>query len=96
MKTLTSDPEPSKPQSRKYSFSTTEFICPRCGSKRWGTFTRAGTDHGRCNGFEGRGNQDETNCDFTWERAFDWTVFRDVETGARFGSFEAFELACQR
>lgn len=66
------------------SFLAIEFICPRCGSTRWGTSNgiRKGVTVpiGHCNG-------DGRRCDFRWQRTQDWKVF---VRAARFTSREEF------
>jgi hypothetical protein len=85
----------NSPSPRPYrrSLSSTEFVCPKCRSGRWGTKVLEGVEFGICNGYS---NEDLPRCSFEWLRSDDWTVFRDVDTHARFASFEAFELACRR
>ena len=66
------------------SLGVLEFICPTCGSTRWGTSTgiRNGVSVpiGHCNG-EGR------RCLFRWQRKNDYRVFVKVR---RFTSREDF------
>jgi len=68
--------ESNPPPSR--GFGAVEFICPRCGSKRWGT------THGRghCNGFE---------CGFSWARDLDWLHFFRKAGGRGFLSGESLD-----
>jgi hypothetical protein len=87
-KTVARDPEPPKQHGRGFSLSNTEFVCPECGSKKWGSARMFGQpEKGFCRGIA---------CPFSWVRTFDWTVFREVATGKGFLSFEAFEVACRR
>jgi|HubBroStandDraft_2_1064218.scaffolds.fasta_scaffold09324_8 hypothetical protein len=88
--------EESGPRAFGPFSASTEFRCPKCGGKRWGTRTVEGVEIGACAGTRGHQHSLFDRCSFVWLRSDDWTVFRDVETGYRFGSFAAFELACRR
>lgn len=68
-------------------FTSVEFRCPKCGSRRWGSNSLArglecSGDWGFCNGSLRIGKP----CDFRWERSNDWRFFYEIPSGAAFPS----------
>lgn len=58
-----------------------EFVCPRCGGRRWGT--TAGRGH--CN-----------DCPLSWARVADWLYFSKIENGSRFVNRAAYDAFTAR
>jgi hypothetical protein len=72
-------------------FIAVEFICPRCGSKRWGTVGSSGICRQVTLEELEPGWVVSARCPFEWARADDWTVFRRAATGQPFTSAAELE-----
>jgi hypothetical protein len=98
---------PAAPPARQQGrgFLAIEFVCPRCGSRDWGTTHLSGLkgyqpSRGQCNGTKtdefGGGFRAIERCTFEWLRSEDWTVFQRLTRTSEgqplyFSSSEEFE-----